>query len=267
MIFLETRDVRASWRPLDWVMSSRSRFCGLILSLMNKVVAFNYHSSFTISRGQLSSVSSSNYLFSFSKNFMLKKSVQLGPSLHSLREQISAEPLNGAITSMPVENLWLSYKDVEKILREKGPGSMRPNPLVPAERYRSSYWIKSILTAPTALQFTRVVNFLLANTLFSIFVWALSVAFPKTVAFLTAGLGPQPHLLVGGALGLLLVFRTNTAYDRFWEGRRLWGFLISRVREVCASGMLENVRERRRVEGVARGWCRTGTRRIGAAEQ
>jgi putative membrane protein len=24
-------------------------------------------------------------------------------------------------------------------------------------------------------------------------------------------------------LGLLLVFRTNTAYDRFWEGRRLWG--------------------------------------------
>src|SRR5919199_4030078 len=24
-------------------------------------------------------------------------------------------------------------------------------------------------------------------------------------------------------LGLLLVFRTNTAYERFWEGRRLWG--------------------------------------------
>jgi len=24
-------------------------------------------------------------------------------------------------------------------------------------------------------------------------------------------------------LGLLLVFRTNTAYERFWEGRKLWG--------------------------------------------
>ena len=24
-------------------------------------------------------------------------------------------------------------------------------------------------------------------------------------------------------LGLLLVFRTNTAYDRFWEGRKCWG--------------------------------------------
>jgi putative membrane protein len=31
---------------------------------------------------------------------------------------------------------------------------------------------------------------------------------------------------VGIVLGLLLVFRTNTAYDRFWEGRRLWGSII-----------------------------------------
>jgi ion channel-forming bestrophin family protein len=31
------------------------------------------------------------------------------------------------------------------------------------------------------------------------------------------------HSLVGFVLSLLLVFRTNTAYDRWWEGRRLWG--------------------------------------------
>lgn len=31
-------------------------------------------------------------------------------------------------------------------------------------------------------------------------------------------------------LGLLLVFRTNTAYDRFWEGRKAWGTLINTVR-------------------------------------
>ena len=30
----------------------------------------------------------------------------------------------------------------------------------------------------------------------------------------------SPHGLVGVALGLLLVFRTNSAYDRFWEGRK-----------------------------------------------
>jgi ion channel-forming bestrophin family protein len=31
------------------------------------------------------------------------------------------------------------------------------------------------------------------------------------------------HSLVGFVLSLLLVFRTNTAYDRWWEGRRIWG--------------------------------------------
>ena len=33
-------------------------------------------------------------------------------------------------------------------------------------------------------------------------------------------------------LGLLLVFRTNTAYDRFWEGRRLWGNINNNVRNL-----------------------------------
>ena len=34
-------------------------------------------------------------------------------------------------------------------------------------------------------------------------------------------------------LGLLLVFRTNTAYDRFWEGRRLWGSLVNDSRTLA----------------------------------
>jgi ion channel-forming bestrophin family protein len=32
-------------------------------------------------------------------------------------------------------------------------------------------------------------------------------------------------------LGLLLVFRTNTAYDRFWEGRKAWGSINNRIDE------------------------------------
>jgi putative membrane protein len=34
-------------------------------------------------------------------------------------------------------------------------------------------------------------------------------------------------------LGLLLVFRTNTAYERFWEGRKLWGNLVNTVRNLA----------------------------------
>jgi len=49
---------------------------------------------------------------------------------------------------------------------------------------------------------------------------------------------PVSQPIVGGivpsiVLGLLLVFRTNTAYERFWEGRRLWGMLTSDIRNLA----------------------------------
>lgn len=34
-------------------------------------------------------------------------------------------------------------------------------------------------------------------------------------------------------LGLLLVFRTNTAYERFWEGRKSWGALVNNIRNLA----------------------------------
>ena len=34
-------------------------------------------------------------------------------------------------------------------------------------------------------------------------------------------------------LGLLLVFRTNTAYERFWEGRKLWGTIVNATRNLA----------------------------------
>lgn len=34
-------------------------------------------------------------------------------------------------------------------------------------------------------------------------------------------------------LGLLLVFRTNTAYERFWEGRKSWGAIVNTVRNLA----------------------------------
>lgn len=41
------------------------------------------------------------------------------------------------------------------------------------------------------------------------------------------------HSLIGIVLGLVLVFRTNTAYDRWWEGRKLWGALINHSRSLA----------------------------------
>jgi ion channel-forming bestrophin family protein len=45
-------------------------------------------------------------------------------------------------------------------------------------------------------------------------------------------LPPLVHTLLGIPLGLLLVFRTNSSYDRFWEGRRLLGMYTNRMRDL-----------------------------------
>lgn len=53
----------------------------------------------------------------------------------------------------------------------------------------------------------------------------------------TINVKPTPWTIVGVALGLLLVFRTNTAYDRFWEGRRLWGDVINATRTMAINAI------------------------------
>lgn len=41
---------------------------------------------------------------------------------------------------------------------------------------------------------------------------------------------PVMHGMLGFVISMLLVFRTNTAYDRWWEGRRNWGSLTNASR-------------------------------------
>jgi putative membrane protein len=41
------------------------------------------------------------------------------------------------------------------------------------------------------------------------------------------------HSLLGFVISMLLVFRTNTAYDRWWEGRKQWGSLVNNSRNLA----------------------------------
>ncbi|MEQ9424343.1 MAG: bestrophin family ion channel [Cyclobacteriaceae bacterium] len=41
------------------------------------------------------------------------------------------------------------------------------------------------------------------------------------------------HSIIGIVLGLFLVLRTNTAYDRWWEGRKQWGKLVNDCRALA----------------------------------
>lgn len=44
---------------------------------------------------------------------------------------------------------------------------------------------------------------------------------------------PSVVLCLNVVLSLLLIFRTNTAHDRFWEGRKLWGAMVNVVRNLA----------------------------------
>lgn len=54
------------------------------------------------------------------------------------------------------------------------------------------------------------------------------------------------HGMLGFVISLLLVFRTNTAYDRWWEGRKLWGELVNNSRNLALklSVMLKDEHDR-----------------------
>ena len=98
--------------------------------------------------------------------------------------------------------------------------------------YDPSNWFK-------ALAFHR------ADTFRKLWPWLIAIGvFTWIVGFVELermGLGdeslvknlPVMHSLLGFAISMLLVFRTNTAYDRWWEGRKLWGGLVNVSRNLA----------------------------------
>lgn len=76
-------------------------------------------------------------------------------------------------------------------------------------------------------------------------------------AFLPALGGQLKELfnLTSFALSLLLVFRTNSSYARWEEGRRLWGQVLNRTRDVCRLGLAWVGEEERHVRALLLRWA------------
>jgi putative membrane protein len=73
--------------------------------------------------------------------------------------------------------------------------------------------------------------------------------YAQNMPFNKALLETNSALFVGVILSVLLVFRTNSAYERWWEARRLWGQLINEIRNAACKvdKLLElDLRERER---------------------
>lgn len=89
--------------------------------------------------------------------------------------------------------------------------------------YDPKNWIRILLEFPRSPVFrTLALDVLGAGAYAAFVVWI-----EKDVIRLAIPLGPSFLSILGIILGLLLVFRTNTSYDRWWEGRRLWGQLVN----------------------------------------
>ena len=70
---------------------------------------------------------------------------------------------------------------------------------------------------------------LVASTAYAAAVWAVMPADPGA----SPAWATQLAVANTAVLGLLVGFRTKIAYDRWWEGRVLWGQLVNHSRNLC----------------------------------
>lgn len=68
--------------------------------------------------------------------------------------------------------------------------------------------------------------------------WALFIVSMDKLLDLNWRIDSSALGLVGVALSLLLVFRTNSSYARWWDGRSLWGSIINETRNLGRQAMV-----------------------------
>jgi ion channel-forming bestrophin family protein len=67
-----------------------------------------------------------------------------------------------------------------------------------------------------------------------VLVYSLSVQYTDDHGFPTRKLlDADAALMTSVVMGVLLVFRTNSAYDRWWEARKIWGQLVNDMRNLA----------------------------------
>lgn len=94
-------------------------------------------------------------------------------------------------------------------------------------QYNPKEWFGLIFKFHKSDTFRQMFWVLLVFALFCTVVVFLELRYEKMYVFSNT---IQIHSLLGFVIGLLLVFRTNSAYDRWWEGRKIWGALVNNSR-------------------------------------
>eukprot|EP00559_Dactyliosolen_fragilissimus_P006660 CAMPEP_0184866470 /NCGR_PEP_ID=MMETSP0580-20130426/22495_1 /TAXON_ID=1118495 /ORGANISM="Dactyliosolen fragilissimus" /LENGTH=582 /DNA_ID=CAMNT_0027366171 /DNA_START=497 /DNA_END=2245 /DNA_ORIENTATION=- len=110
-----------------------------------------------------------------------------------------------------------------------------------SDRYASKDWLHNTLNLHNSAILSAV-----KFPVLSMFSWGvfISIVHRRLIATGRHSLASHlcipttPHSLMVSALGLLLVFRTNSAYQRFSEGRKIWERILSTARDLSRLGKL-----------------------------
>lgn len=141
--------------------------------------------------------------------------------------------------------LWLSKgRRVEAIrdMREEDAGSNERALTSGAARFEGRYsasdWLYNFFTLPHSSILSEIKSPIILTTLWAALVSLVHFAclrayngkFSRFAKHMV--ISDKPHSLMVSALSLLLVFRTNSAYQRFAEGRKIWERILTLSRDL-----------------------------------
>lgn len=105
-------------------------------------------------------------------------------------------------------------------------------------KYNPKSWIELIFAFHKSDTFRILWKELIYMGVFTLLIAFVEIQFFPDTTILSELI--SVYSLVGFVISLLLVFRTNTAYDRWWEGRKKWGCLVNDTRNIATKiNMLE----------------------------
>ena len=96
-------------------------------------------------------------------------------------------------------------------------------------KYNPDHWFTLIFHRDSKKTFKKSIPNVISITLYSTLFAFIYDHYLKSFY----DVSPTVHSLLGIVLGLFLVFRTNTAYDKWWEGRKIWGSLVNDCRNLA----------------------------------
>ncbi|MBS7332558.1 bestrophin family protein [Faecalibacter bovis] len=114
--------------------------------------------------------------------------------------------------------------------------------------YNPKEWFHAVVNFPKSDTFLKLLPFIIFMGAYSALIAYFELEYLNLSSKSWLKEITTVHSLLGFVISMLLVFRTNSAYDRWWEGRKQWGALTNASRNLAIklNGMLaENDSENR----------------------